>query len=72
MGGQTIYPGGIAINMLPFKAMELDARKDLLHVQAGAKWANVIPYLDKYGRSIEVMQSDNSFHQMSDKRSIRT
>lgn len=61
MGGQTIYPGGIAINMLPFKAMELDEGKNLLHVQAGAKWADVIPYLDKHGRSIEVMQSDNSF-----------
>jgi FAD/FMN-containing dehydrogenase len=61
MGGQTIYPGGIAINMLPFHAMELDEGKNLLHVQAGAKWADVIPYLDRYGRSIEVMQSDNSF-----------
>jgi FAD/FMN-containing dehydrogenase len=61
MGGQTIYPGGIAINMLPFKAMELDEGKNLLHVQAGAKWAEVIPYLDRHGRSIEVMQSDNSF-----------
>jgi FAD/FMN-containing dehydrogenase len=61
MGGQTIYPGGIAINMLPFKDLELDEGKNLLHVQAGAKWADVIPYLDKRGRAIEVMQSDNSF-----------
>jgi FAD/FMN-containing dehydrogenase len=61
MGGQTIYPGGIAINMLPSKAMELDESKNLLHVQAGAKWADIIPYLDKHGRSVEVMQSDNSF-----------
>jgi FAD/FMN-containing dehydrogenase len=61
MEGQTIYPQGIAINMLPFKAMELDEAKNLLHVQAGAKWADVIPYLDTHGRSIEVMQSDNSF-----------
>ena len=43
MGGQTIYPGGIAINMLPFKGMKLDEDMDLLHVQAGAKWADVIP-----------------------------
>ncbi|MGA3106354.1 MAG: FAD-binding oxidoreductase [Terriglobales bacterium] len=61
MGGQTIYPGGIAINMLPFKGMKLNENKTLLHVQAGAKWADVIPYLDKYGRSVAVMQSDNSF-----------
>ena len=51
MGGQTIYPGGIAINMLPFKGMKLDEDKNLLHVQAGAKWADIIPYLEmKYGR----------------------
>ena len=61
MGGQTIYPGGIAINMLPFKGMKLDEDTNLFHVQAGAKWADIIPYLDQHGRSIEVMQSDNSF-----------
>jgi FAD/FMN-containing dehydrogenase len=61
MGGQTIYPGGIAINMLPFKGMKLDEANNLLHVQAGAKWADIIPYLDQHGRSVGVMQSDNSF-----------
>jgi FAD/FMN-containing dehydrogenase len=61
MGGQTIYPGGIVVNMLPFKGMSLDEHNDLLHVQAGAKWADVIPYLDQRGRSVSVMQSDNSF-----------
>jgi FAD/FMN-containing dehydrogenase len=61
MGGQTIAPGGIRINMLPLKWMELDTGHDLLHVGAGARWAAVIPYLDRYGRSVEVMQSDNAF-----------
>ena len=61
MGGQTIYPGGIVVNMLPFKSMTLDEKRDLLHVQAGAKWVDVIPYLDRHGRSVAVMQSDNSF-----------
>jgi FAD/FMN-containing dehydrogenase len=61
MGGQTIYPGGIAINMLPFKGMKLDEDNNLLHVQAGAKWAEIIPYLDRHDRSVAVMQSDNSF-----------
>jgi FAD/FMN-containing dehydrogenase len=61
MGGQTIYPGGISVNMLPFKNIELDEGKNLLHVQAGAKWADIIPYLDKHGRSVGIMQSDNSF-----------
>jgi FAD/FMN-containing dehydrogenase len=61
MGGQTIAPGGIRVNMLPLKSVELDENSDLLHVDAGALWADVIPYLDHHGRSIEVMQSDNSF-----------
>lgn len=61
MGGHTIYPGGIAINMLPFKGMNLDENANLLHVQAGTKWADIIPYLDQRGRSVAVMQSDNSF-----------
>lgn len=61
MGGQTIAPDGIRVNMLPLKSMELDEKTDLLHVDAGALWADVIPYLDRHGRSIEVMQSDNSF-----------
>src|SRR6266550_6003052 len=61
MGGQTIYPGGIAINMLPFKGMKLDEDKNLLHVQAGAKWADVIPFLFQHCLSFAVIQSDNSF-----------
>jgi FAD/FMN-containing dehydrogenase len=61
MGGQTIAPDGIRVNMLPLKSMTLDQQADLLHVDAGALWADVIPYLDHYGRSIGVMQSDNNF-----------
>ncbi len=61
MGGQTIAPAGIRINMLPLKSMELNSQADLLHVDAGALWADVIPYLDRRGRSIGVMQSDNNF-----------
>jgi FAD/FMN-containing dehydrogenase len=61
MGGQTIVPDGVQINMLPLKSMTLDEQTDLLHVDAGARWADVIPYLDRRGRSIGVMQSDNNF-----------
>ena len=39
MGGQTIYPDGITINMLPLKGMELDTTRNVLHVQVGARWA---------------------------------
>ncbi len=61
MGGHTISPDGIVINMLPFNRMELDEEAEVLHVQAGAKWSEIIAYLDQHGRSVAVMQSNNSF-----------
>lgn len=61
MGGHTIYPGGIVIDMLPWKRMELDARRNILTVQAGALWKDIIEYLEPSGRSVAVMQSNDSF-----------
>ena len=61
MGGHTIYPVGIAVDMSALRAMSLDARTNILHVEAGAHWSDVIPYLDARGRSVAVMQSDNAF-----------
>jgi FAD/FMN-containing dehydrogenase len=61
MGGHTISPDGIALNMLPFHRMELDAERRILSVGAGARWSDVIPYLDARGFSVAVMQSNNNF-----------
>lgn len=61
MGGHTIYPGGIHINTLLWNQMVLDEDRNLLKVRAGAVWKDVIAYLDPRGRSVEIMQSDNSF-----------
>lgn len=61
MGGHTIYPGGIVIDMLPLHAMKLDEQSGVLHVQAGAIWSEVLDYLDERGWSVGVMQSNNSF-----------
>jgi FAD/FMN-containing dehydrogenase len=61
MGGHTIYPNGIVINMLPFRALSLDEENDLLHAGAGARWEEIIPYLDARGKSVAVMQSNDSF-----------
>lgn len=61
MGGHTLAPGGIVVDMRRFNRMQLNSTGDLLHVQSGARWDAIIPYLDKYGRSVAVMQSDNSF-----------
>jgi FAD/FMN-containing dehydrogenase len=61
MGGQTIYPDGIALDMSQFKQMQLNPSTKILTLQSGAKWAEVIPYLNQQGYSIAVMQSNNDF-----------
>ena len=61
MGGDSIAPGGIVIDMRPWRRMRLEEDRDLLTVQSGATWAEIIPYLDARGRSVAVMQSNNSF-----------
>jgi len=61
MGGHTIAAGGIVIDMRPFDDMQLDASGEVLHVQAGATWDEVLAFLDSHGCSIEVMQSNASF-----------
>jgi FAD/FMN-containing dehydrogenase len=61
MGGHTIYPGGIVLDMLPFNHMELDSSRSILTVGAGARWSDVIPFLDARGFSVAVMQASNDF-----------
>lgn len=61
MGGQTIWPDGIALDMLPLNHLALDEERDVLRVGAGARWAEIIPYLDARGRSVAIMQSNNNF-----------
>ncbi len=61
MGGQTIYPSGIALEMSQFKQMQLNPSTKILTVQSGAKWSEVIPYLNQQGYSVAVMQSNNDF-----------
>jgi FAD/FMN-containing dehydrogenase len=61
MGGHTLYPGGIVVDTRGWQRMELHEESGLLTVQAGALWKDVIPYLDRRGRSVAVMQSNHSF-----------
>src|SRR5437870_4263039 len=61
MGGHTFTPNGIVVAMLPLRGMVLDESRRLLHVQAGARWEEVIPFLGKHGLSVSVMQSDSPF-----------
>lgn len=61
MGGHTVYPGGILLDMISFNYMLLDSATSVLNVGSGALWSQIIPYLDQYGKSVAVMQSNNSF-----------
>ena len=61
MGGHTLYPGGVVLDMCRFNRMKLDKSSGLLWVQAGARWAEIIPFLRQSGRSVAVMQSNNDF-----------
>jgi len=61
MGGHTIYPDGVMLDMKGFHYMRFDSVKHILLVGSGALWSEVIPYLEKYCRSVSVMQSNNSF-----------
>ena len=61
MGGHTIYANGIVLDMKGFSQMQLDSIHNILTVGSGARWSEIIPYLDRYGKSVAVMQSNNSF-----------
>jgi FAD/FMN-containing dehydrogenase len=61
MGGHTIYPDGIVVDMLAFNHIALDASSGILRVGAGARWSQVIAYLDARGFSVGVMQSNDNF-----------
>ncbi|MDF2190919.1 FAD-binding oxidoreductase [Paraflavitalea sp. CAU 1676] len=61
MGAHTISRDGIILDMTNFNYLELDTASNLLTAGAGARWAQIIPYLHQNGRSVAVMQSNNSF-----------
>ncbi|TCM69178.1 FAD/FMN-containing dehydrogenase [Acinetobacter calcoaceticus] len=61
MGGHTLYPDGIVLNMLPYKHMQLDPNTNILSIGSGALWQDAIAYLDQYGKSVAVMQAFSNF-----------
>jgi FAD/FMN-containing dehydrogenase len=61
MGGHTLYPGAIVLDMLPFNHISLDEKRRILTVGAGARWSEIIPYLDHRGFAVAIMQSNNDF-----------
>lgn len=61
MGGHTMYPNGIVINMRPYNGIQIDTINNILTIGSGALWEDAINYLDKFNKSIAVMQAFSSF-----------
>ncbi len=61
MGGHTMYPNGIVLNMRPYKEMQIDTIHNILTIGSGALWEDAINYLDKFHKSIAIMQAFSSF-----------
>lgn len=61
MGGHTLLPGALVLDLRPFHSMTLDVPGRVLTVGAGARWSQVIPFLDAAGLAVGVMQSNNDF-----------
>jgi FAD/FMN-containing dehydrogenase len=62
MGGQTLYPESVAIDMLPFnKIISLDESNKILTVQSGATWSDIQQFLNPLGLAVLAMQGPNVF-----------
>ncbi|WP_223845592.1 FAD-binding oxidoreductase [Flavobacterium selenitireducens] len=61
MGGHTMFPDGIVLNMRPYDHIEFDSASNVLTIGSGARWEDAINYLDKFDKSIAVMQAFSTF-----------
>ncbi|NQY42080.1 MAG: FAD-binding protein [Legionellales bacterium] len=61
MGGQSLLDESYHISMLKINDVIYNKKKNTVRIGAGATWKKVQNTLDKYGRSIKIMQSDNIF-----------
>jgi decaprenylphospho-beta-D-ribofuranose 2-oxidase len=62
MGGQTIYEGAVALDMLHFnKILSLDETNKILVVQSGATWSSIQEFLNPHGLAVLAMQGPNVF-----------
>jgi len=61
MGGQTSASGALVVDTSEIRAMSLDEGRNVLTVGSGARWSQVLAYLDPLGRSVGVMQGYSSF-----------
>lgn len=61
MGGHTIAPGGLYLDMRPLRRVTYDATTERVTCGAGASWSEVFAVLNPLGRSLDVVQSFSNF-----------
>jgi FAD/FMN-containing dehydrogenase len=61
MGGHVATPDGLVLDLDGLDHVVYDPATTEVTVGAGARWSEVVPALDAVGRSVAVMQSNNSF-----------
>lgn len=61
MGGHTLYPKALVLDMRSYRRLALDSATGILRAAAGARWADVIAFLDPHGLSVKVMQEYADF-----------
>lgn len=61
MGGQSLLNDSIHLDMMDINKVVYNPVTRTINVGAGATWKKVQNVLDRYNRSIKVMQSDNIF-----------
>ena len=61
MGGQALLRDGMALDTAALSEMSHDDDQGILRVGAGARWAEVLAFLDRRGRSPALMQPYNDF-----------
>ncbi|MAT14062.1 MAG: hypothetical protein CMJ46_02185 [Planctomyces sp.] len=63
MGGHTLTEQGLVVDMTSFREMYLEAENHLRRVGAGARWSEVLRFLDPFGMSVATDISVISFPQ---------
>jgi FAD/FMN-containing dehydrogenase len=62
MGGQTLYPGSLHLDLTALKQLVwLDVRRRCVRVQAGMRWRDLQQIIDLHDLSVAIMQSYSNF-----------
>jgi FAD/FMN-containing dehydrogenase len=61
MGGQTRTANGVQLDLSGHAAMQLEPAGDVVRVQSGARFWQLLRFLDAHGASVSVMQANSDF-----------